>query len=178
MKNKVFIATSLDGYIADADGGIGFLESIPELNEIDSGWNSFMEGIDALVMGRNTFEKVISFGIDWPYQKPVFVLSSRLKEIPEKLRDQVFLSQGPLKSVLASIHQKGFKNLYIDGGSTIQSFLEEDLIDEMIITTIPVLLGGGIPLFKHLDQPLHFHCIKSVNFLDRVNQSHYQRIRK
>lgn len=136
-----------------------------------------MEDIDALVMGRNTFEKVLSFGIDWPYQKPVFVLSSTLKELPEKLKDQVFLLSGALEDVLQSIHLSGHKNLYIDGGSTIQAFLREDRIDEMIITTIPVLLGDGIPLFRHLEKRLHFDCIQTKTLLQKVGQQHYSRNR-
>ena len=167
----------MDGFIAEADGGINFLDSIPELNEIDSGWNSFMEDIDALIMGRNTFEKILSFGIDWPYQKPVFVLSSKLKELPENLKGQVTLLKGSLETVVKSIHQKDYKNLYIDGGRTIQAFLKEDRIDEMIITTIPVLLGDGIPLFGHLEKGLHFDCISSKTFLQKVGQQHYLRNR-
>ncbi len=180
MKNKVFIATSLEGHIADAEGGIEWLESFPELNEVDTGWSTFMEDIDALVMGRNTYEKVLSFGIDWPYDKPVYVLSTSLNEVPLELKGKVFLvgsKQKDLKTILDDIHKNGHLNLYIDGGRTIQSFLREDLIDELTITTIPVLLGKGIPLFGNLDRQLRFECRRSLVYIDKVVQSHFVRKR-
>ena len=177
-KNKVFIATSLDGYIADKDGGIDWLDTFPEINNIDSGYHSFMETIDALIMGRSTFQKVISFGIDWPYKKPVYVLSNTLEVIPTELENKVFLKKGKLTEILQEIHSEGRHNLYVDGGKLIQSFLKEDLIDEMIITTIPVLLGQGIPLFSSLDNQLIFECRQTILYLDKIVQNHYFRKNK
>ncbi|MCP3697740.1 MAG: dihydrofolate reductase, partial [Aliivibrio sp.] len=133
--------------------------------------------IDAMVMGRNTLDMVLSFGVDWPYSKPVFVLSNTMTSVPEGYEDKVFLVKGELKEVLKGIHAKGFKNLYIDGGVTIQNFLKEDLIDELIITTIPVLLGGGSPLFGDLEQPLNFKFVKSEIFLGAIVQNHFVRER-
>ena len=80
-------------------------------------------------------------------------------------------------NILDLIHQNGHKNLYIDGGRTIQGFLKEDLIDEIIITTIPTLLGGGSPLFSNLNQPLNFECIESKIYLDKIVQNHFKRMR-
>ena len=174
-KNKVFIATSIDGFIADKNGGIDWLHSIPNPENNDMGYSDFMNQVDALVMGRNTFEIVCGFDMDWPYQKPVFVLSNTLKSIPENLADKVFLVKGPLKDVLAEINSRGHQNLYIDGGKTIQSFLKEDLIDEMTITLIPYLLGGGIPLFGELDQKLKFECDSSKIYLNQVVQNKFIR---
>lgn len=175
--NNVFIATSLDGYIADENGGIAWLDTIPEINTIDTGYEAFTATIDALVMGRTTFETVLGFGIEWPYKKPVFVLSNTLTEVPEALKNHVFLVKGPLDDVLAEIHQKGFYRLYIDGGRVIQSFLKEDRIDNMIITIIPTLLGNGIPLFTDLPKKLDFECIASERFLNQIAQLHYRRKR-
>lgn len=171
MKNKVFIATSIDGYIADKDGGIEWLHSIPNPEGDDMGYNEFISGIDAVVMGRKTFEIVQSFDMGWPYQVPVFVLSNSLRAVPENLIDKVEVVNGELKTILKAIRSKGFNNLYIDGGKTIQSFLREDLIDEMTITIIPYLLGGGIPLFSELPEQLKFKCIGSKVYLDAVVQS-------
>ena len=176
--NKVFIATSLDGYIADKDGGIDWLHSIPNPDNIDMGYAAFMSNIDALVMGRTTFETVCGFDIDWPYQKPVFVLSNTLSVIPKKYKGKVELVKGNLNEVLQQIHAKGYFHLYIDGGKTIQSFLKEDLIDEMIITLIPYLLGGGIPLFGNLPNRLDFECVDSTIYLGKVVQNRFLRIRK
>jgi len=177
MKNNnvVFIGASLDGFIADKDGGLDWLQSIPNPENSAMGYHAFMEGVDALIMGRKTFEMVCSFEGDWPYTKQVFVLSSTLNKIPEALEGKVSLLQGSLAVVLEIIHKKGYHTLYIDGGSTIQQFLREDLIDELIITTIPVLLGGGVPLFSDLPKELMFEHVKSSLFLGEIVQNHYRR---
>ena len=175
MSNIVYIATSLDGYIADRDGGLDWLQSIPNPDNLDFGWADFMDRIDALLMGRKTFDKVCSFDCDWPYSKPVFVLSNSLKSVPENYKDKAEAISGPLSEVLKAIHQKGCKNLYIDGGMTIQSFLKEDLIDEMIITVIPILLGGGVPLFGELPEPMAFEYIKTEVLLNAMVQNHFRR---
>lgn len=175
--NKVFIATSIDGYIADKNGGIEWLHSIPNPENIDMGYGEFTAQIDALVMGRTTFEMVCGFDVDWPYKQPVFVLSNNLTTIPEEYKDKAEIVNGSLNEVLKKIHNKGYNHLYIDGGKTIQSFLKEDLIDEMIITTIPYVLGGGIPLFADLQTRLDFECIDSKLFLKKVVQSRFVRKR-
>lgn len=174
-RNRVFIATSIDGFIADRDGQIDWLHDIPSAEGEDMGYAQFMAASDALVMGRNTFEKVPGFDIPWPYEKPVFVLSNNLKTIPEQLQDKVQIVSGPLEEVLVGIHQQGYRQLYIDGGKCIQSFLAADLIDEMILTTIPVLLGSGLPLFGELEQKLKFDCRESKVYFDAVVQSHFVR---
>lgn len=176
-RNSVFIATSIDGFIADKNGGIDWLNSIPNPDNIDMGYVSFMESVDAILMGRNTFETVCSFDMDWPYSIPVFVLSNSLKEVPEEYHNKVFLVSGGLDNVLDSIHQRGFYSLYIDGGATIQSFLKEDLIDDLILSTIPVVLGEGIPLFSSLSEPLNFELKSSKTYLEQLVQRHYRRKR-
>jgi len=177
-KNSVFIATSLDGYIADKNGGIEWLDSIPIPENEDMGYVEFTKDIDALVMGRTTFETVLGFDVDWPYKKPVFVLSHSLKEIPESHKDKAQLIQGALAEILEQIHKKGYHQLYIDGGITIQSFLKEDLIDEMIITIFPVLLGGGAPLFSKLPKALEFDLVESKVYFNKLIQQHFRRHRK
>lgn len=177
MKNKniVFIAKSLDGYIAGKNGEIDWLNAIPNPENIDMGYYSLMEEIDAIVMGRTTFQTVCSFDIDWPYSKHVFVLSNSLNELPENLEGKVTLINGNLKDILNNIHEKGYYNLYIDGGKTVQNFLKEDLIHELRITTIPILLGDGISLFDLLPNAMEFNHLKTEVFLDQIVQSHYER---
>ncbi|CAM1345254.1 dihydrofolate reductase family protein [Tenacibaculum amylolyticum] len=175
--NKVFIATSLDGYIADKNGGIDWLHSIPNPNNEDTGYLNFIKGIDALVMGRTTYETVLSFDIPWPYNKPVFVLSNKLTEISHSHKEKVFLVKGSLTEVLDQIHKKGFHRLYIDGGTVIQNFLKEDLIDELIISKIPVLLGSGIPLFGELSDKLEFELTGVKTYLTQITQTSYKRKR-
>ncbi|NLS12354.1 dihydrofolate reductase [Vibrio sp. SM6] len=177
MTNIVFIATSLDGYIADKNGSLEWLHSVPNPDNIDTGFFALMERVDALIMGRNTLEVVLSFGCDWPYSKPVFVLSNTLTTVPEELEDKVFLVNGALPDVLADLNAKGFHQFYIDGGITIQNFLKLDLIDEMVITQFPILLGGGASLSGELDAPLYFEVAKSDVVLGNLVQTHYQRIR-
>jgi dihydrofolate reductase len=174
-KNSVFIATSIDGYIADKNGGIDWLHSIPNPDNDDMGYVKFSNGIDALVMGRTTFETVLGFDVDWPYNKPVFVLSNKLEEIPVSHKDKAYLVKGTLTEILDQIHEKGYKKLYIDGGTTIRNFLKEDLIDEMVLTTIPVLLGGGSSLFTELPNELKFKLIRTKTFLNQITQNHYKR---
>lgn len=175
MPNIVYIATSLDGYIADKKGELDWLHSIPNPDNLDLGWADFLRQIDALVMGRKTFETVCGFDVDWPYPVPVFILSNSMTSIPEAYRDKAEIVSGPLPEVVESINAKGFNTLYIDGGKTIQGFLQADLIDEMIITQIPILLGGGVPLFGELPAPLTFEHISTQVHLEAMVQTHYRR---
>ncbi len=176
-KNIVFIAKSIDGFIADKNGKIDWLELVPNPDQIDMGYTKLIEEIDAIVMGRTTFETVLGFGIEWPYEKPVFVLSHTLKSIPKDLKEKVFLLSGDVTQVLQSIHELGFYNLYIDGGRTIQNFLEKDQIHEMILTTIPVVLGGGFSLFGELNERLEFNHVESKVHLNQIVQDRYVRKR-
>ncbi len=176
-KNIVFIAKSLDGFIAGKNGELDWLHAIPNPENNDMGFIQLMDEIDAIVMGRTTFETVCAFGGEWPYSKPVFVLSNSLKAVPEYLNKKVSLMNGSPHEILNSLHEKGYLKLYIDGGSTIQNFLQEDLIDELRITTIPILLGGGFPLFGDLAKPMQFEHIASKIYLNQIVQNHYRRKR-
>lgn len=177
MTNRVFIATSIDGYIADANNGVDWLHAIPNPENSDMGYAKHMQTIDAIVMGRNTFELVLSFGIEWPYIKPVFVLSQSLNQVPAGYKDKITLLNGEPKEITKQLAKLGYDNLYIDGGVTIQRFLQHDLIDEMVITTIPVVLGDGIPLFGKLPVLKEFRCTYTELFDNGVVQNHYTRHR-
>jgi dihydrofolate reductase len=172
--NKVFIATSLDGFIADKNGGIDWLHNIPNPDNLDMGYNNFMKSIDAIVMGKNTFETVCGFEIDWPFYVPVFVLSNSLQIIPEKFKDKAELVKGDLNGIIAKINAKGYQNLYIDGGKTIQSFLNQNLINEITITIIPILLCEGIPLFSKLEKVLNLECTKTTLFSNKIVQNEFK----
>lgn len=176
--NKVYIGQSLDGFIARKNGDISFLDTFPFPENDDMGYAQFMAGIDALLMGRNSFEKVLSFGIDWPYTKPVYVWSQQLKQLPHNLPANVFLVNGTLPKILEEIHSKGHYQLYIDGAKTIQSFLQADAIHELTITTVPVLIGEGISLFGQVPFQLNFKCTAAKTYENGLCQCTYQRIRE
>jgi dihydrofolate reductase len=165
---SVFVATSLDGFIARADGGLDWLEAadaiVPEGE--DCGFDAFMASVDALIMGRNTYEQVLSFG-EWPYgNKPVIVLSRNKIRIPGDLVQTVSCSAESPKELYRRFSNQGAKRLYIDGGITIQRFLAEGLIDDITITLIPVILGSGQSLFGNVekDVPLKHIATKSYDF--------------
>lgn len=177
LRNIVFIARSLDGYIAGPNGELDWLHVTPNPDGIDMGFGALMEEVDAVVMGRGTFEVVCGFEGAWPYAKPIYVLSNSLTTLPEKAQGKATLLNGELEEVLASIHSKGHHVLYVDGGQTIQSFLRADLIDELRITTLPVLLGGGVSLFGTLPKPMHLEHVQSEVFLGQLVQDRYCRSR-
>ena len=175
MTNSVYIATSLDGYIATLKGGIEWLNTFPNPTDSDYGYHEFIDGVDAIVMGRKTFELVSSFSF-WPYSKKVFVLSNSLQEIRPELVDRAEMVQGDVTTIVKKLNQAGYQNLYIDGGKAIQSFLKKNLIDELIISKLPIILGDGIPLFTAQDHKVEFeHCSTKV-FEGGLVKSHYKKI--
>lgn len=177
MNCIVYIATSLDGFIATEEGGLEWLNAVPNPTNDDYGWADFNSRIDAVLMGRKTFEVVLSFG-GWHYEKPVHVVSSTLETVPERLADKVTLHRGALADVLVDLERRGIEHLYVDGGALIQSFLREDLIDEMIVTRVPVLLGAGIPLFQDTGSEKTFTHLKTEVLNCALVKTHYQRRRE
>ena len=169
MKCSVFIATSLDGFIAREDGGLDWLPEAPEPH----GYDEFMATVDALVIGRKTYEIVLGFGA-WPYgSKPVIVLSTTLSElaVPDDAVCEVM--SGTPHEIVERLTERGMTHLYIDGGVTIQHFLEAGLIQRMTITHIPVLLGTGIPLFGPLSRDVRWEHIATRSYPSGIVQSEY-----
>ena len=176
MKTTVYVGTSLDGFIARKDGDFGWLDPFNN-HEVHKSYNEFIKEIDAIVIGRGTFEIVLPFP-SWPYNKKVFVLSNSIKQVPEKIKDKVAVLSMQPAELLTYLSNEGFSNLYIDGGKVIQSFLKEDLIDELIITKVPVLIGSGIPLFGYLDMDLQFTHLRTDVYSNGLVKSHYERKRE
>ena len=139
----VFIATSVDGFIARRDGSLDWL---PPGGGEEHGYTAFIATVDAVVMGRGTFDIVVKFD-RWPFQKPVIVLTTHEYDaaVPPEASVE-FLSLAP-RDVVKQLAGRGMTRLYIDGGATIQRFLNAGLIDRMTITRVPVIIGDGIPLF-------------------------------
>ena len=180
MKASVYIATSLDGFIARENGDLDWLPGSDgrgvegDSNDDDLGYNAFMESVDVLVMGRNTYEMVLSFG-RWPYgSKPVVVLSSTLTQLSDDVPQSVELRACSPTELVEELQQSGVKHLYIDGGKTVQGFLSADLIQEIIITRIPVLIGTGIPLFGPVEKDLKLRHIETRVFAGGFVQSKYE----
>ncbi|HSL31884.1 MAG TPA: dihydrofolate reductase family protein [Anaerolineales bacterium] len=171
IKVSVYIATSLDGFIARKNGEIDWLTG-GESGQ-DYGYAKFMSSIDHIVMGRNTYEKVLSFG-GWPYEKRVVVLTSRDLSIPSDLTNRVeALSLAP-RELTAELEGRGASHIYLDGGQTIQRFLREHRVDEMTITTLPILIGEGLPLFGPLENDIKLELSKSNSFENGFVQNKYK----
>jgi dihydrofolate reductase len=173
-KVSVFIGASLDGFIARTDGNLDWMqESGNEGASGDYGYEAFMARIDAIVMGRKTFEKVLSFDA-WPYQKPVFVLTNRHFKIQAELSDKVETMAGTPREVVDRLAKRGPLHLYVDGGQTIQGFLSAGLVDELIISQLPILIGNGIPLFGPLLADIRLRHLGTCTFPGGMVQSTYR----
>jgi dihydrofolate reductase len=175
IKCSVFIATSLDGFISRIDGSIDWLidanARLPAGE--DCGYGRFMATVDALVMGRHTFERARSFG-EWPYGvTPVVVLSSRMRSLPRTVPSSVSLSNEMPAALVSRLSGQGMRHLYMDGGVTIQCFMAAALIDELTITKIPVLIGGGRSLFGPLTSDVHLEHLSTHAFDFGFVQSKY-----
>jgi len=169
----LFIAMSLDGYIAKPDGDIGFLSGVEQQGE-DYGYNKFLNSVDTVIIGRKTYDHVIEMGFDYPHQdKDVYILSR--SEKPEVGFPKYF--KGSLNGLVAELKAKKGKNIYCDGGSdVINALLNENLVDEFIISVIPVLLGDGISLFKNGRPESQLKLIKSKQYDSGLVKLHYERI--
>lgn len=169
MKASVFIATSLDGFIARADDDLDWL---PPGGGEEHGYEAFMATVDALVIGRRTYEKVLTFDT-WPYgEKPVVVLSTR-PLAPTPPEAVVECMSGAPAEIVSRLTARGIRHVYVDGGITIQRFLEAGLIQRLIITRIPVLLGTGIPLFGPLQRDIVLQHVGTRQYASGLVQSEY-----
>ena len=170
MKASVFIGTSLDGFIARPDGAFDFL---PADGGEPHGYAEFMASVDTIVIGRNTFEVVLPMK-PWPYgDKRVVVLSSRPLDFSGVEGGRVEQMSGSPEEIAAKLDATGAKHLYVDGGITIQRFLRAGLIQRMIITRVPVLIGEGIPLFGSVPHDIKLRHIATKSYLSGLVSSEY-----
>ena len=175
IKASVFIATSLDGFIARANGDLDWLTGAQSAStEEDYGYQEFMDTVDTIVVGRNTFERVLTFDT-WPYSgKKVVVLSSKPSAVPSHLVDDVEWLSLPPQRLVERLVAQGATHLYVDGGKTIQGFLNAGLIDELTITRVPILIGKGVPLFGPLNHDVRLTHIATQQFENGFIQSKYR----
>lgn len=169
----VFIATSLDGFIARPDGGLDWLEAANSVGE-DHGYQGFMDRIDGIVMGRATFDVALRFD-PWPYDKALLVLSRTLApaDIPPQLADRITIVRS-VSDALTQGRRRGWDRVYVDGGATIRAFLDAGAISDMVITRIPVLLGAGLPLFGPISEDIALRHIETRSFPSGLVQSRYE----
>ncbi len=175
MKIIVYIGTSLDGFIARKNGDIDWLVQFAN-DEAIHAYEEFISRIDAIVIGRGTFEKVLSFP-SWPYDKKVFVLSNSLKQLPHSVQETAVLLSKKPRELFEYLSRNDLSTIYIDGGKVIQEFLKEDLVDELIISKVPVLIGSGIPLFAELENDRLFQHIRTEVQSNELVRSYYARKR-
>ncbi len=171
-KISVYIAMSIDGYIARKDGSLDWLER-GHVGDEDYGFKKFFNSIDALVLGKNTYEVVSSFD-KWPYSgKKVIVLSSTLKTV----RQEAELFCGQLSNLGSRLYSEGVKHVWVDGGVTVSKFLESGLVDHITISVIPVVLGSGIPLFSVMNNEQLCRFISTQSYPSGLVQLRYEVIK-
>ncbi|MES9900400.1 MAG: dihydrofolate reductase family protein [Sedimenticola sp.] len=181
MKCSVYIATSADGYIATPDGGVDWLYTSgnleADMGSEDMGFKVFMDSIDCMIMGRKCMEMISSMNLtpeQWPYGDiRIIVLSNTVNEPPENLHGKVEMYSGDIQDLILKLEGSGFKHAYIDGGSTTTSFINLQLINDMIITKVPVLLGEGIPLFGKINRRVKLENAKATAFQNEFVQVKY-----
>jgi dihydrofolate reductase len=163
----------MDGYLARKNGDFEWLAVFAD-EKANKAYESFLLGMDAMVIGRKTFEAVLKFPI-WPYQKDVFVLSNTLRELPQNFGEKVSIHSLRPAELIAFLKERGIGAICVDGGQVIQDFLRAGLIDEMIISTVPVLIGSGIPLFSAIDRDIAFILTRSEAQQNGLVRNHYTR---
>jgi dihydrofolate reductase len=182
MKCSVYIATSADGYIATPEGNVNWLHTAgnpdADMSEnADMGFNDFVASVDCMIMGRKCMDSISSFDLtaeQWPYgDTKIYVLSNTLKVPPENLKDKVEMYSGDISALINQLESNGFKHAYIDGGATITAFINLNLINEMIITKAPVILGEGIPLFGKITNKVALVNSEAIAFANDFIQVKY-----
>ena len=179
MKTSVYIATTIDGYIARESGELDWLPGsdgkvVAGSESENFGFNAFMDSVDVLVMGRNSYE-FVSLSERWPYgNKRVIVLSSTLSKISNNLPGTVELKSCTPENLQDELKRSGVEHVYVDGGKTIQGFLRAGLVDEITITKVPVLIGNGLSLFGPLNMDKKLFHIKTESFKNGFVQSMYK----
>lgn len=170
----VFIATSLDGFVARRSGELDWLMKQRTDGE-DHGYESFVESVDGLVMGRGSFLNVLTLG-PWPYEKPVVVMSRSLSpgDIPPEVADRVTLTKLDPTQLMRELDAQGWSRAYIDGGKVVQSFFRAGLISDISLTRIPILIGDGLPLFGALDHDVDLEHVDTQTFPSGLVTSRYR----
>ena len=181
MKCSVFIATSVDGYIAKLDGGIDWLHTAGkvevDMSSEDMGFQAFIDSVDCMIIGRKCMEVINNMKLtpeQWPYGDiRIVALSHTVTEPPKHFGRNVEMYSGDINALIVQLEGEGHKHAYIDGGATITSFINLKLINEMNITKVPVLLGEGLPLFGKIEQSVKLESTEAITYPNDFIQVKY-----
>jgi len=189
MKCSIFIAPSIDGFIATEDGGVHWLETAGKMlsekeassdlmKHFNMSMPNYMKDVDCMIIGRKLMQMLSSFNLtteQWSYSDTkIMVLSHTMKEPSENLKDRVEMYDGSIPELIHKLEQEGYTHAYVDGGTTITTFLNLELINEMTLTLAPVLLGSGIPLFGKLQEQINLENAKATAFPNNFIEIKYQ----
>jgi dihydrofolate reductase len=189
MKCSIFIAPSVDGYIATEDGGVQWLETVGKdvsekkmssdlMKHFNMSFPNYMKSIDCMIIGRKLMEVLSNFNLtteQWPYGNTrIIALSNTIKESPSNLKNKVEMYSGSISELIIKLEQDGYKHAYIDGGTTITTFLNLQLINEITLTLAPVLLGSGMPLFGKLSKQINLEDAQATAFPNNFIEIKYK----
>lgn len=177
VSGHVYIATSLDGFVARRNHALDWLMKQGTAGE-DHGYEAFLDTVDGIVMGKGSFMNVLRLG-PWPYRKPVVVMSQSLTQddLPPHLEGKVRLDRsGPL-AVMEQLAEAGWSRAYVDGGALVQSFLKDGLIHDIVLTIVPILIGDGISLFGDLGRDLDLELLGAQSYDSGLLQTRYRIVR-
>jgi dihydrofolate reductase len=170
-KVVVFLGISLDGFIAAEGGDLSWLSACANESTAETGYDQLMDQTDALLLGRNTYDAVRQFS-SWPYgAKPVYVLTHR----PIRPAHGERAMQGNIEQALRAVHASGAKTVYLDGGDVVRQALQRNLVEELVLSWVPVVLGSGIRLFAKGLSPSSWHLVHSRSFQSGMVQASYRR---
>ncbi len=173
-KGYVFMAISLDGFVAREDNSLDWLMKYG-IDDSDNSFEEFTKNMNVLVMGSGTFKTVISFDQQWPYKMHTYVMSKTLtqNDIPKSLQDKISVKNLTPKQIMKFLYDKGLKSVYVDGGKLVQSFLRDGLINEITLTQIPIIIGKGKRLFAETEKDIDLEFVTSKQMKFGFIQNHY-----
>lgn len=170
----VFIATSLDGFVARTDHQLDWLLKQETAGE-DHGYDEHIARVDGLVMGRGSFETLMTFD-KWPYDKPVVVMSKTMTaaDVPAELEGKVRVTDLDPPELMRALHADGWSRAYVDGGKVVQSFIKLGLVEDIVLTLIPILIGDGVRLFGEIDADIDLELVGSRSYESGLVQVRYR----
>lgn len=171
MKVTLYIAASVDGFIATPDGGVAWLDPFNGTGE-DYGYAEFLKTVDTLVMGSKTYEQSLTFGA-WAYpRKRSVVMTTRALKKPEEAEVEFY--SGKVTSLVQRLKDEGADHVWLVGGAAlVQEFLQEDLVDELMLFEVPIILGEGISLFGDLKKKITMKLLKTRSYKSGITLLHY-----